>query len=123
MKTIMKLPFIIALAFILVSPGCKKSEPPVADASPVLQQAFETAAPDLKEGIAAVATNMKAQKFAEAVTALEPIVAKPQLTEPQKQAILAAILQINEAIANNPKLDAPGMSARRAKIFEILRRG
>ncbi|MFO1512321.1 MAG: hypothetical protein U1F83_05300 [Verrucomicrobiota bacterium] len=123
MKTFVKLPFVVALAFVFLSPGCKKSEPPVADTSPALQQAFETAAPDLKASIAAVAASLKDKKFTDAVTALEPIVAKPQLTGPQQQALLAAVLQINEAIANDPKLDAPGMAARRAKLFEALRRG
>jgi len=123
MKVIAKSLLVIALGLTLFAPGCKKSEQPAADSSQMLQQAFETAEPALKEGIASLVTNLKAQKFAEVTKALEPIVSNPRLTDPQKQAISTTILQINEAAANNPKLDTPEMYAIRANMFNVLRRG
>jgi len=124
MKTIAKSSFLIALVLALLTPGCKKAEkPPAVDASQLLQQAFEGAEPALKETIASAAANLKAQKFAEVTKALEPVASNPRLTEPQAQALMTTILQMNEAAADNPKLDTPEMYAIRAKMFMELRRG
>ena len=122
MKTCAKSSFLILLALTLVA-GCSKSEPPVVDTTPTLLQAFETAAPNLKQSAEAVATNLKAKNYTEATKGLEPLVASPQLTDPQKQAILVTIQQISESIAGDPKLDTPEMAALRSRMFSTLRRG
>jgi hypothetical protein len=122
MKTIAKSSFVLALALALLTPGCKKAEPPATDASQMLQQAFETAEPAVKESIASVVTNLKAKNYTEVAKALDQIVSKRQVTEEQKQAIMTAVLQIGEAIATDPKINTPELSALRAKIFETLRR-
>ena len=90
---------------------------------PTLQQAFETAAPALKQGAETAASHLQAKNYAEATKALEPLAMNPSLTEPQKQAILIAIRQIGDAIANDPKLNTPEMAALRSKIFSALQRG
>jgi len=122
MKTITNASFVVAFALALFSSGCGKSAPPVPDTSPALQQAFESAAPALKERIASVATDLKAQKFIEVTKALDEIVAGGKLTEAQEQAISSTILEINEAAANNPKLDTPEMYQLRSQMFQRLRR-
>jgi hypothetical protein len=123
MKTITHSLFIITLALALLSPGCKKADAPTADAGPMLQQAFESAGPGLKKSTETVVTNLKAKNYTEATKALEPIAFSPSLTEPQKQAVMTAIRQISDAVTADPKLDAPEMSALRARMFSALRRG
>jgi len=122
MKIIAKLSFALALALTLLTPGCKKEEAPTTDASALLEQAFEAEAPAVKETITAVVANLKAKNFAEVTEALDQMVSKRKVTEAQKQAILTALLQINEAVGTDPKLNTPEQSAMRSRIFVTLRR-
>lgn len=122
MKTIAKSSFVLALLLALLTPGCKKAEPPAVDASQMLQQSFEAAEPAVKESIASVVTNLKAKNYVEVTKSLDQIVSKRQVTEEQKQAIMTTLLQIGEAMAADPKINTPELSAMRSKIFETLRR-
>jgi len=88
----------------------------------MLQQAFETAEPAVKESITSVVTNLKAKNYLDVVKALDAIVSKRPVNEAQKQAIMTALLQVGEAIAADPKINTPELSSTRAKIFETLRR-
>jgi hypothetical protein len=123
MKTIAKSSFILALVLAFLAPGCKKSEPAAPDTALKLDQAFETAETALKDSVTAVTASLRAKNFAEATKALEPIVSNPKLTEPQKAAIMSVILQINEAVANDPKLDSSELSDLRRRMFMSLRGG
>jgi hypothetical protein len=116
-------PVVIAFALLLGCVGCKKAEAPAADASQLLQQSFATAAPEVKQGIDTVNTNLKAGNYAKVTEALMPIVSRQQLTEEQKRAVSTALLQINQAIAADPKLDSKEMYELRAKMFEAVRKG
>lgn len=122
MKTILRASLLCMFTFSLLTSGCGKSEPPVADTTPALQQAFEAADPALKERVAALAADLKAQKLVEATKTLEQIVSGSKLSEVQQQAISRTILEINEIAANNPQLDTQEMFAARAKLFQSLRR-
>lgn len=111
------------LALPLGGAGCRKGEAPAADASPLLEQSFKTAAPELKQSIATVSSGLKAGNYAEATRELSPIVAQQQLTPEQKRAVSTALLQINQAIVADPKLDTKEMYEMRAKMFDALQRG
>jgi len=115
--------FIVTAALTWVLTGCKKQEASATDAAQLLEQSFQTEGTEVKQSIAAVSAGLKAGNYAEVTRSLEPIVAQRQLTEPQKQAVSTALVQINQAIAADPSLDTKEMYEMRAKMFEALRRG
>jgi len=114
---------LLVLALTFTVSGCKQKEAPATDAAQKLQQSFETAAPEVKQSIAAVSSGLKAGNYADVTRELTPIVTQQQLTMEQKQAVSSALAQINQAIAADPSLDSKEMYELRAKMFESLRRG
>jgi hypothetical protein len=122
MKLLLHSTLLFLCALSLLTCGCKKSEPPVADTSPALQQAFESADPALKERVAAVAADVKAKKLVDATKALDQLVSSARLTDAQAQAISNTILEMNEVAANNPEVDSKEMYDLRSKMFQSLRR-
>ena len=107
--------FFAALILISILSGCNKRGS--ADAAHSLQQSFQTAEPEVKQGIEAVNSNLKAGNYAEASKALAPIVTTRDLTEPQRQAVGIALQQISQAIAANPALDTKEMYELRLKMY------
>lgn len=122
MTSLLRRLFLCSATLTLALTGCKRQEAP-ADAAQLLEQSFQTEAPEVKQSIAAVAAGLKAGNYAEVTRNLEPIVAQRQLTEPQKQAVSTALVQMNQAIATDPSLDTKEMYEMRATMFEALRRG
>jgi len=105
----------VALTLVPMLSGCNRHGS--ADATHQLQQSFETAEPEVKQGIDTVNSNLKAGNYAEASKALVPIVATRNLTEPQRQALGVALQQISQAIAANPALDTKEMYELRLKMY------
>ena len=122
MKIIPSLTLVIAFAVTLLACGCKKSEPPVADTTSALQQAFDPADAALKEKAASVAADIKAKKLVEATKTLEQLASGARLTDAQAQAIASTILEMNEIAANDPKADSVEMYQLRSKLFQSVRR-
>src|SRR5438093_4175369 len=109
------------LALVLAPLGCSKHGS--ADATHQLQQSFQTAEPEVKQGIEAVNSNLKAGNYAEASKALAPIVTSRNLTDPQRQAVGVALQQISQAIAANPALDTKEMYDLRLKMYRAYDSG
>jgi hypothetical protein len=121
MKTFPTLSLLVTAALALGAVSCRKAKP--VDATQPLQQQFQTAEPEVRKAIETVNASLKAGNYAEATRALTPVVTRRVLTEPQKQAVGVALLQINQAIAANPALDTKEMYELRAKMFEAVHRG
>jgi outer membrane protein assembly factor BamD (BamD/ComL family) len=102
----------------LVGLSCKKSTD--VDATKPLQQSFQTAEPEVKKAIDTVNTSLKSGNYADASKALEPIVTQRVLTEPQRQAVSAALFQINKAVSANPALDSKEMYDLRLKMYKAV---
>ena len=117
-ETIRLLPFLAAVALASCLLSCQKKVQ--ADATQPLQQSFQAAEPEVKSAIETVNLNLKAGNYTEASRALAPIVIRPNLTDPQKQAIGIALQQMNQAIAANPALDTKEMYELRAKMFRAV---
>jgi hypothetical protein len=115
--------FIVSATTTVALTGCKKQAAPATNAAQLLEQSFQAEGTEVKQSIAAVSAGLKAGNYAEVTRNLEPIVTQRQLTEPQKQAVSTALVQMNQAIAANPSLDTKEMYETRAKMFEALRRG
>jgi len=105
-----------ALTLVQILSGCSKHGG--VDATHQLQQSFQAAEPEVKQGIEAVNSKLKAGNYTEATKALEPIVTTRNLTEPQKQAVGTALQQISQAIAANPALDTKEMYDLRLKMYK-----
>ena len=78
------------------------------------------AEPEVKQAIQAATASLKAGSYTEATRALAPIVAGPNLTESQRQALGLALQQVNQAIAQNPALDTKEMYELRLKMFRAV---
>src|SRR2546427_322405 len=96
------LSFLAAVVLALGLASCKKQAQ--ADATQPLQQSFENAEPGVKQAIVTANNSLKAGNYTEAARALAPVVARPNLTDQQKQAVGVALQQVNQAIAANPAL-------------------
>lgn len=114
---------VLAIAFALPGSGCKKPGATAADAAQKLQASFATAPPEVKQSIATVNAGLAAGDYAAVTRELTPIVTRQPLTVEQKQAVSAALGQINQAITANPNLDSKELYELRAKMFESLRQG
>jgi hypothetical protein len=121
MKPLTRLSWLIIPALAMCLASCKRT--PQADATQPLQQAFQTAAPEVQQAIATVNTSLKAKNYAEATRTLAPLVTQRPLTDPQRQAVSVALQQVNQAIAANPALDTKEMYELRAQMFQAMRRG
>ena len=120
-KSLSFLPCFVAFALLPTLLGCSKHGS--ADATHQLQQSFQTAEPEVKQGIEAVNSNLKAGNYAEASKALAPIVTSRNLTDPQRQAVGVALQQISQAIAANPALDTKEMYDLRLKMYRAYDSG
>src|SRR5262245_39118759 len=108
----------LALALTLVAMSCSKEAK--TDASQPLKQSFATAEPELKGAIETAAASLKAGQYTEATKALAPVVTGRPLTDAQRQAVGAALHQINQAITANPSLDTKEMYELRAKMYRAV---
>ena len=115
MNLFRSLSFVAPVILILILSGCNKHGK--EDATHQLQQSFQTAEPEVQQGIEAVKSNLKAGNYAEASKALAPIVTTRNLTDPQRQAVGVALQQISQAIAANPALDTKEMYDLRLKMY------
>lgn len=110
----------MALALVLSFAACKKADVTV-DATQPLAQSFQTAEPATQQTIQTVNSNLKAGNYLAAAQAMEPVLAQPNLTDSQKQAIGMALSQMNQAIAANPALDSKEFYDIRARMFQAMR--
>jgi uncharacterized caspase-like protein len=101
--------------------GCKKEEK--VDATRPLQESFQTAAPEVKQGIDAVNASLRAGNYAEAARTLSPLVEQRPLTDAQKQAVGVALRQVTLAAESNPALNTREMYELRRKMFETVHSG
>ena len=118
--TKMKNAFNLLLVAIACSVGCKKADAPL-DATQPLAESFKVADPAVQGKIQAVNTGLSTGNYLAAAQAMEPVLAQPNLTEPQKQAIGLALAQMNQAIAANPSLDSKEFYEIRARMFQAMR--
>ncbi len=121
MKAYYLVPVLVALAATQSLVGCKKETQ--ADATRPLQRSFETAEPEVKQAIATVNTSLRAGNYVEVARALDPVLARTNLTEQQKQALGVALQQLNQAVGSNPTLDTKEMFELRAKMSKVLTTG
>jgi PBP1b-binding outer membrane lipoprotein LpoB len=108
------------LALIVVLNGCSKRTAAV-DATQPLADSFQAAAPEVKQSIQSVNTSLNSGNYLAAAQAMEPVLHRPNLTDPQKQAIGMALSQMNQAIAANPALDSKEFYELRARMFQAMR--
>jgi hypothetical protein len=110
----------IALAALVGCIGCSKTEAPV-DATKPLEESFKVAEPAVRTTIQTVNTKLTEGNYFAAAQAMEPVLAQPNLTEPQKQAIALALSQMNQAVAANPAIDSKEFYDARARMFQAMR--
>ena len=91
------------------------------DATQPLADSFQAAEPEVKQTIQTVNTSLKSGDYLAAARAMEPVLTRRDLTEPQKQAIGLALSQMNQAIAANPSLDSKELYELRARMFQAMR--
>jgi hypothetical protein len=118
MKSFTFLLLAIWAALVLFGAGCRKEAQ--VGATRQLQQSFQTAEPETQKAMETVNTSLKAGNYEEAARVLAPVVSQRVLTDAQKQAVGAALQQINKSIAANPKLDTKEMYELRAKMFQAV---
>jgi len=111
---------VVAIGLACVLSSCSRKPTPV-DASKPLQQSFQSTEPAAQQAITTAATSLKAGAYAEATRALTPVVTTRKLTEGQKQAVAAALHEINQGIAANPKLDSKELYEMRQQLFQAVR--
>ena len=116
----MKIAFHLAFAITLCCLGCKKTDVSV-DATKPLAESFKAAEPAVQNTIQTVNTKLAEKNYFAAAQAIEPVLAQPNLTEPQKQAIGLALSQMNQAVAANPSLDSKEFYDARARMFQAMR--
>lgn len=109
--------FVAAAGVVLALSACSKSAKPT-DASQPLQKSFASEDEAVQQAIASATANLKAGNYAEATRTLTSIVTTRQLTEPQRQAVGAALDQVNRAIAADPKLNTREMYEMRQKLSQ-----
>jgi len=120
MKCSVSLLPVIAIALVFGLLACSRNAAPV-DASRPLQQSFQSADPPVQQAIATATTSLQAGNYSEATRTLTPVVTSRKLTEEQKQAVAAALQQINQGIAANPKLDSKELYEMRQQLFQAVR--
>ena len=101
---------IILLAAALAPVGCGKKETPttappaVSVDVPALQNAFNTASPDLQELSAEAVRGIRRLKYPAALAALEKLANAPGLTDAQKKAVADVTAQVTQEASSR----APG---------------
>ena len=110
---------VAALALFLA--GCNKA--PQTDAAQSLQQSFQSAEPEARKTIETVSQSFKSGNYSEAARTLTPMIVNRPMTDAQKQAVGAALQQLNQAIVADPKLDTKEMYELRAKMFQAVQSG
>ena len=108
----------VALPLIAVSCGRKEAQ---ADATRPLQESFKAAEPEVRQAIQVVNNHLQAKDYTAAARALEPVVSKQRLTEPEKQAVGVVLKQLDQAIAADRSLNTKEMYDLRAKLFQAMR--
>ena len=119
MKSSLLLFLCVSAVLMLVAVSCGRKEPPV-DATKALQQSFKTAEPQVKQAIQVVNGHLHARDYTAAARALAPVVLQQRLTEPEKQAVGAALEQINQGIAADRSLNTKEMYELRARMFHAV---
>jgi hypothetical protein len=109
----------VSVLLILAAVGCGRRGTQV-DATPALQQSFNTAEPEVKKAIGQVTEHLRAKDYTAAAKALAPVVTQQRLTGPEKQAVGVALEQINQAIAADRSLDTKEMYELRAQMFHAV---
>jgi negative regulator of replication initiation len=112
----MKIPNLtVAAALVIALVGCSKKR---VDASAELQEGFREAQPEVQQEVQKVAADLQSGKYAEAVAAMNRALWVQQqqqlqarqaaaLSEQQKRAAEAVILQTRQALQQNPNLNSP----------------
>ena len=122
MKSSLLPSFCVSAGLTLVAVSCGRKETP-ADATKALQQSFKTAEPEVRQAIEAVNAHLQAKDYAAAARTLTPVVSQQRLTEPERQAVGVALLQLNQAIAADRSLDTKEMYELRARMFHAVHNG
>ena len=105
----------VAAALVIALLGCGKKR---VDASAELQKGFREAQPEVQQEVQKVAADLQLGKYAEAVAAMNRALWVQQqqqlqarqaaaLSEQQKRAAEAVILQTRQALQQNPNLNSP----------------
>lgn len=93
------------------------------DATRQMEKSFQQAAPEVKQAIEAVNSNIKEGNYLEALKTLAPVVQSRNLTQPQLDAIGLILKQVNDAIAANRSLDSKEMYELRKQMFQAIYNG
>lgn len=112
--------FLVMSVTALILVGCKEAK---TDATQSLNQSFQSAEPEVKKAIDTVNNSLKTGNYSEAAKTLAPLVDNRPMTAAQKQAVGAALQQINQAMVANPALDTKEMYELRAKMFQAVQSG
>jgi hypothetical protein len=108
--------FFFVLGGCLCGPGCHKENR--VNASPALQQSFQSSEPEVKQAIATATTSLNAGDYTDAAKALNPVLTGRQLTPEQKHAAGLLFQQINQALTANPNLDSKELYELRVKLHQ-----
>jgi len=99
--------------------SCKKETR--LDASRPLEKSFQASEPAVQQAIGTATTGLKAGNYTQVARALEPVMARGELTPQQRQAIGLTLEQISQAVAANPNLDSKELYELRVKMFHAAR--
>ena len=118
MKSFQSVSLSLALLLGLTISGCHRREK--IDATKPLEQSFQQSEPEVKQTIQAVNSQLKSGNYRDALQNLTPVVSNRELSQAQKQAIGAALKQVENAAAADPKLNTPEMYQLRLKMVRAL---
>ena len=91
------------------------------DASRPLERSFQASEPQVRQAVGTATTGLRAGNYTEAGRALEPVIARGDLTLQQRQAIGLALQQISQAVAADPSLDSKELYELRVRMFHAAR--
>jgi hypothetical protein len=111
---------VLALATLLVL-SCRRQDDSQNPAG-MLNESFRTGSPETQSQITAASSHLQSGDYRSAALALAPVVSQQQLTEAQRAAVSAALVQMNQAVATDPKLNTRDMYEARAKMFQALQK-
>lgn len=86
--------------------SCGKKELSLEQTSEELGRSFQTSKPEVKDSIMQAQSAIQSSNYLAAVTILSQTVTPTTITEPQKKAVDAVILQTRSATTRNPSLDS-----------------
>jgi len=107
----------MAVGLILCVSACSKKQAKV-DASQALQQTFKQAEEPVQQAVSSATASLKSGNVTEAARTLSMVSTNRELTQEQRNAMGTALLQVNQAIASDPKLNTREMYLMRQRMFQ-----